>query len=125
MGKKRILIVDDELDLVQTLKLRLEHWGYDVVIASNGQDCLDNVESSKPNLILLDIMMPGLDGLSVCQKLSGSKVPIVIMTALSEEKIRHAAQVLGVSGFILKPFSMEVLKAKIEKTLKSDIGDTS
>ncbi|MDA7857879.1 response regulator [bacterium] len=118
MNKEKVLIVDDESDLLQTLKVRLEHWGYQITIATDGKKCLNKVSQDKPDLILLDIMMPGLDGLSICQKLQESKIPIVIMTALSEEKIRHAAQVVGVADFILKPFSMELLRTKVEKALR-------
>lgn len=104
MAKKKILVVDDEEEIVFLMRSRLEANGYEVVTANNGRDALVRVEKDKPDALLLDIMMPEVDGLTVLKEIraKGGRMPVFIMTAYSnEEKIKTAGK-LDAAGFINK-----------------------
>jgi len=116
---KKILIVDDEYDLADMIREQLENLKYSIVVTGSAEECFAKVEKDKFDLILLDIRMPGIDGLSACLKLKDKKIPVIIMTGLDEDRIRHAASVVGASDYITKPFSFKDLKKKIEVILKS------
>lgn len=120
---KKILIVDDEKDLVEILTFRLEAAGYDVVSAQNGQEGLEKAKSEKPDLVLLDVMMPKMDGYQVCRalKLDGKykKVPIIILTAKVEEGDKRTGETVGADGYITKPFDSGELLAKIKELIGS------
>ena len=122
MGKK-ILIVDDEIDLVETIKFRLEAAGYDVVTAYDGQEALKKVRNEKPDLILLDVMMPSVDGYQVCRMLKFDDkyrdIPIIMLTARGQDKDRATGEEVGADAYIAKPFDSKILMAKIEEWLKS------
>ena len=102
--KKKILVVDDEVDFVDMIKIRLEANGYDVVIANNGKEAIDRVRSDKPDAVLLDIMMPEMDGLSVLKQIRSDdeRMPVFIITAFSNEERFKVAGKLNASGFIIK-----------------------
>ncbi len=104
MAKRRVLIVDDEVDFVDLMKIRLEADGYEVITANNGKDALDRFNKDKPAAILLDIMMPELDGLSVLKTIRSQDalLPIFIVTAFSNEERVKAAGKLNATGFIVK-----------------------
>jgi len=104
MDKKKILVVDDEPDFVKLIKIRLEANNYDVVVASNGKEALNMVKAEKPNAVLLDILMPGMDGLAVLKKIRNTdkNLPVFIITAFSNEERFELAQKLDASGFIVK-----------------------
>lgn len=104
MDKKKILVVDDEPDFLKLIKIRLEASNYEVVMASNGKDALNMVKTEKPNAVLLDILMPGMDGLTVLKKIRSTdkQLPIFIITAFSNEERFELAQKLNASGFIVK-----------------------
>lgn len=104
MAKKRILVVDDELDFLEMIKLRLEANNYEVVVASDGKEAMDKVRRFKPDAVLLDIMMPELDGLNVLRQIRAKdkKIPIFIITAFSNEERFKLAKKLNASGFIVK-----------------------
>ncbi|MFA6078848.1 MAG: response regulator [Candidatus Omnitrophota bacterium] len=104
MGKKKVLVVDDEVDFVELIQMRLKSEGYEVITANNGRDALERIKADKPDAIILDIMMPELDGLSVLKEVrqKDKRIPIFIVTAFSnEEKIRIAGE-FNASGFIIK-----------------------
>lgn len=104
MGKKKILVVDDEPDFLEVITTRLEAYDYDVTTASNGDEALDKIKNNKPDVILLDILMPGSDGLDVLKKIRkiDNKIPIYMITAFSTDERFRMANKLGASGFIVK-----------------------
>lgn len=118
---KKILIVDDESDLVETLTFRLEASGYDIVSAHDGQEGLEKARSEKPDLILLDVMMPKVNGFQVCRELKNDEktkgIKIVILTAKSQESDKFWGKNVGADGYISKPFEASELLAKIEELL--------
>lgn len=122
MDKKRILVVDDEPDLVETLSFRLEASGYEVIKADDGQKGLDKARSEKPDLIILDLMLPKLDGYKVCRMLKFDEVykniPIILFTARAQEQDKKMGQDVGADGYITKPFEPQVLLAKIQELIK-------
>ena len=114
---KKILRVEDEVDLVAMLKVRLEAGGYDVIFAYDGQAGLDMAKKEKPNLILLDLMLPKIDGYQICGMLKQDKeyahIPIVILSARAQESEIRLGKELGADEYITKPFEPSVLLAKI------------
>jgi len=121
MPKGKILIVDDEKDIVDTLTLMLKARDYAVILAIDGQEGLEKAKTERPNLILLDVMMPGIDGFNVCMKLKADKdtknIPIVIVSARSERDSVIKCHSLGVSDFIVKPFNLPTLLGKLSKLI--------
>lgn len=104
MTKRKILLVDDEAEFVDLMQMRLEANGYEVITANNGKDAIARVEKDKPDAVLLDIMMPEVDGLTVLKEIRAkdAKLPVFIITAFSnEEKVKTAGK-LNASGFIVK-----------------------
>lgn len=104
MAKKKILVVDDEVDFSELMKLRLEANDYDVIVLNNGEEAVERVKKDKPDAVLLDIMMPGIDGITVLKEIRSldAKLPVFMITAFSnEERIKQAGK-LNASGFIVK-----------------------
>lgn len=104
MDKKKILVVDDEPDFLKVIKMRLEADDYDVITASDGEKALNKVKVEQPDAVLLDILMPGLDGLETLKKIrkKDKNLPVFIITAFSNEERFKLANKLGSSGFIVK-----------------------
>jgi two-component system alkaline phosphatase synthesis response regulator PhoP len=104
MAKRRILLVDDEVDFIDLMKTRLEANGFEVITANNGKEALDRFRSDKPDALLLDIMMPEMDGLSVLKEIRAENavIPVFIVTAFSNEERVKAAGKLNATGFIVK-----------------------
>lgn len=104
MAKRKILLVDDEVDFVDLMTTRLEANGYEVITANNGKDALARFKNDKPAALLLDIMMPELDGLSVLKQVRAEDavLPVFIITAFSNEERVKAAGKLNATGFIVK-----------------------
>jgi len=120
MKKKKILVVDDELAFLETIKNRLEANNYNVVTASSGKVALDKVEKDKPDAILLDILMPGLDGLEVLKKIrkKDKNLPVFIVSAyFNEERFKKAGK-LNASGFIIKTGDLEKEITNINHVLR-------
>jgi DNA-binding response OmpR family regulator len=121
MEKKKILVVDDEVDLVKTIQFSLELEGYEVLVSYNGEDALAQARNEKPDLILLDIMLPKLDGYKVCRFLKFDEqykhLPILMMTAKTQEKDKLIGKETGADEYITKPFDMEELIGKIKTYL--------
>nr|YP_010338630.1 regulatory component of sensory transduction system [Rhodaphanes brevistipitata]UNJ18580.1 regulatory component of sensory transduction system [Rhodaphanes brevistipitata] len=117
--KETILIVDDELSLRRVLETRLTMNGYSVITAYDGDNALTLFKQNRPDLIILDIMMPKLDGYGVCQEIrQESDVPIIILTALGDVSDRITGLELGADDYIIKPFSPKELEARIRSVLR-------
>jgi DNA-binding response OmpR family regulator len=115
----RILAVDDEPLYQHLYKVNLEKEGYDVVTSSNGEDALDMVTSRHPDLVVLDVMMPKLDGITTCERIRQfSNVPIIIVTARGEENDRVRGLNVGADDYVVKPFSATELIARVRAVLR-------
>ena len=121
-SKKRILVVDDERDLLDLITYNLTRNGYDVVPAQNGNDVMELAVREEPDLILLDLMLPTVDGLGVCKVLKANprtqQIPIMMVTAKTEEADVVSGLELGADDYITKPFSPRVLLARIRAVLR-------
>ncbi|MBD2248651.1 response regulator, partial [Nostoc sp. FACHB-888] len=117
--KGTILVVDDEASIRKILQTRLEMIGYSVVQASDGEEALSAFRLSTPDLIVLDVMMPKLDGYGVCKQLrSYSDVPIIMLTALGDVADRITGLELGADDYMAKPFSPKELESRIRSLLR-------
>jgi DNA-binding response OmpR family regulator len=121
MDKKRILIIDDEPDFVRVVQLRLEAAGYDVSVAFDGMQGVSTAHKEKPDLIILDIMMPAMHGHRVCEALKKSSktwtIPIIYLTAKGSKEDEELAYKLGAEHFLTKPYDPQVLLETIKKAL--------
>ena len=127
-GSKRylILVVDDETRIARMIRMNLEHDGYEVIEANSGQQALDMVRSRMPNLVILDVMMPGLDGYETLQVLREiSQVPVIMLTAKSEEEDRIRGLELGADDYVTKPFSPRELMSRVKAVLRRTEGAAS
>lgn len=128
---KRILVVDDELPIQRILRRNLSVSGYDVLVADDGEQAMEMVRVHQPDLILLDLCLPGkIDGLEVCRQVRLSmKTPIIVLSALTEEKQKVEALDLGADDYLTKPFSNDELQARVRACLRransSEIGSES
>lgn len=122
MTAKRILVVDDERELVMAVQIRLKQAGYEVLTACDGQEALDKAHQEKPDLIILDLMLPKMDGYKVCGLLKSdsryAKIPIIIFTAKVQEEDIKIGKEVGADEYITKPFEHQVLLDKIKELLK-------
>ena len=120
-----ILVCDDEKDIVSALTIYLQAEGYQVFGAANGLQALETLRHEQIHLVLLDIMMPGMDGLEMCRKIrETSKVPIIMLTAKGEVNDRITGLEMGADDYIVKPFEMKELMARINAVLRrSEIPD--
>ncbi|MBM3244260.1 MAG: response regulator transcription factor [Candidatus Omnitrophica bacterium] len=121
MGNSRILLVDDETDLVEMVKMRLEANHYEVITAFDGQDGLEKARSVNPDLIILDIMLPKMDGYKVCRILkfdeNFKKIPVIMFTARAQDQDKETGTQVGADAYITKPFEPEVLLNKINELM--------
>ena len=119
---KKILIIEDEEDLVKGLKINLVDEGYEVDFALNGKVGIDKALSEKPDLILLDIMLPGMNGLEICKELRRNKmdIPILMLTAKGEEIDKVIGLEMGADDYISKPFSIRELLARVKAHLRRE-----
>lgn len=122
MIRQSVLVVEDEEDIRELVSYNLLKDGYQVAGVASGEDALTAVESKKPDLVLLDIMLPGLDGLRVCRKLKGNpkfeSIPIIMLTAKGEERDIVAGLNMGADDYVTKPFSPKVLLARVQAVLR-------
>ncbi len=128
MKGKRILVVDDEPPIQRILRRNLQVSGYEVLVAENGKQAIEMVRLHQPDLILLDLCMPGeLDGLDVCiQVRKSSQTPIIVLSAITEEKQKVKALDLGADDYLTKPFSNDELQARVRACLRrSTMRDTT
>ncbi len=125
MAGEKILVVDDELNIVELLRYNLEANGYKVDFSLNGREGLYKSIQSRPDLILLDIMLPELDGFDVCKELKKNKetmgIPIIMLTAKGEEFDKILGLELGADDYITKPFSVRELVARIKAVLRRNL----
>lgn len=121
---KRILLIEDEKDMVTAVKFRLEGAGYEVSVAMDGEDGLNKSKNEKPDLILLDLMLPRINGYKICRILKSdpkySGIPIIIFTARAQESERALGKEAGADAYITKPFDAPVLLGKIKELLKQE-----
>lgn len=123
--KKKILIVDDETQLVELLQIRLEANNYEVITAYDGLEGFEKAKKEKPDLIILDLMLPKMDGYRVCGLLKGDmrykNIPIIMFTARAQADDKKMGFDLGAEGYITKPFDPKELLAKISELLNRAI----
>ncbi len=117
---KKILVVDDEQQLALAVKIRLQSRGYMVSLAHDGQQALQEAAKERPDLIILDVLMPGMDGYSCLRELNirfgRSKIPIIVLTA--RDRMKDLFELEGIEDFVIKPFDHEDLLLRIERVFK-------
>ena len=122
MSKENILVVDDEKDIVELLQYNLEKEGHKVSSAFSGEECLEYIKTKFPDLILLDLMLPEIDGLDICKILKSnsrtSNIPIIMLTAKGEETDIVLGLELGADDYITKPFKIRELLARVKVVLR-------
>ncbi|WP_093671991.1 response regulator transcription factor [Sporolactobacillus nakayamae] len=122
---KKIMVVDDEPSIVTLLSFNLKKAGYDVLTAANGTDALKLARDSRPDLIVLDLMLPGMDGMDVCKQLRQERyfVPILMLTAKDDELDKILGLELGADDYMTKPFSPREVVARVKAILRrTDLG---
>ena len=116
---RRVLIVEDDHNIADLLRLYLEKDGYDVILAPDGIKGVERFRSEQPDLVLLDVMLPGMDGWGVCRTIRGeAKTPIIMLTAKSETEDKVYGLKQGADDYITKPFEMKEVLARIEAVLR-------
>jgi two-component system phosphate regulon response regulator PhoB len=133
MAKEKILIVEDEEDIQELVQYNLKKEGYQITGVVTGEEAIEQASSARPDLIILDLMLPGVDGLEVCRRLKGDPktqhIPIVILTAKGEESDIVVGLELGADDYITKPFSPKVLLARLRAVLRrkarEETGETA
>ena len=120
--KEKILIVEDEKDIVKMLEYNLKKEGFRILSAYDGEDAIDLATREHPDIVLLDLMLPGIDGLEVCKSLKAEKkskdIPIIMLTAKSQEADKVLGLELGADDYVTKPFSPRELLARIKVVLR-------
>ena len=122
MAKKKILIVEDDRDISELVRYNLEREGYDVSALFEGGDAFDHVLKRKPDLIVLDLMLPGTDGMEICRLLKNEdrtkNIPVIMLTAKGEESDVVVGLQMGADDYMTKPFSPKVLAARVKAILR-------
>lgn len=120
MKKKKILLVDDEPDFQEFLKIRLQQYNYEVVLASSGEEALEKYAKERPSAVLLDIMMPGISGLEVLEKIrkDNKDIPVFITTAFTSEERFKMANKFNANGFILKTDNLKDQVVNISEAIR-------
>ena len=122
MSKARILVVEDDLDIANMLQIYFSSQGYDVDIAPRGSDALEKTRQSMPHLIVLDIMLPDIDGYEVCRRLRTSirtsHIPVIFLTQKDERSDRLQGLELGADDYITKPFDIEELRLRVQNAIR-------
>jgi DNA-binding response OmpR family regulator len=121
MDKKKILIVDDEPDILELTSLRLKKQGYDIITAACSKDAIDLIQNEKPDLVLLDVIIPIVFGTELCKRVKSDEslrhIPIILYTAHGEVMNSEKAKSFGADDYIAKPFDAKELLNKIERLL--------
>jgi len=121
MSQKKILVVDDEIAMTKVVEIRLRAAGYDVVLAHDGQEGLEKAKTENPDLMILDLMLPKMDGFKVCGLLKSDarykKIPIIIYTARVQDSDQQLGKEVGADAYITKPFDPQVLLGKVKELL--------
>ncbi len=122
MAKAQIFVVDDEPDILELVRYNLERNGYEVACAQSGEEALSRIRVQPPDMVVLDLMLPGMDGLEVCKALKQqsrtARIPLLMLTARSEEADVVTGLELGADDYLTKPFSPRVLLARIKAVLR-------
>ena len=122
MAHEKIMVVDDEEDIQELVRYNLERNGHEVSCVSSGEEALEGIRSFRPDLLVLDLMLPGIDGFEVCKILKNDpkteRIPIVMLTAKGEESDIVTGLELGAEDYIVKPFSPQVLLARVRTVLR-------
>jgi DNA-binding response OmpR family regulator len=125
MIRPRILVVEDDQKIASSIKLYLEHAGFEATTAGDGRQSLELARERAPSLVILDLMLPGMEGFEVCRALrSESRVPIIMLTARSSEHDKLRGLDLGADDYITKPFSLRELVARVRAVLRRATHDT-
>ena len=123
MPKQTILVIDDEKDILKLLQYNLEKEGYQVLLSKTGEEGLELARNKRPDLIILDLMLPGIDGLEVCKLLKAQNAtnhtPVLMLTAKSTETDQIVGLELGASDYIVKPFSVKVVLARVKNIFRN------
>jgi DNA-binding response OmpR family regulator len=123
VSRQTILVIDDEKDIQKLIQYNLEKEGYQLVFADTGEKGFELARAKKPDLVLLDLMLPGIDGLEVCRLMRSSKdtqgIPIIMLTAKSSDIDQIVGLELGASDYVAKPFSVKVLLARVKNIFRS------
>ena len=129
MAKEKILVIDDEEDILDLVRYNLEKEGYQITCLKTGEEAIIYAQKLKPDLMLLDLMLPGVDGFAVCKLLKNdqetSQIPIIMLTAKGEESDIVTGLELGADDYISKPFSPKVLTARVRTVLRRHQTDQS
>jgi two-component system OmpR family response regulator len=125
VANPRLLIVDDEANLRSMLSAALRHHGFETTEADNGRDALDRIAADRPDLVVLDVMMPDLDGFEVCRRLrtNGDHTPVLFLTARDDTEAKVRGLTLGGDDYLQKPFSLDELVARTEAVLRRTVPD--
>jgi DNA-binding response OmpR family regulator len=119
VSEKKILVVEDEEAIAEAVRARLGSEGYDVRVLSDGPQAIVAVAENRPDLVILDLMLPGMDGLEVCREIQKDQwVPVLMLTARTEEADRVAGLAVGADDYLTKPFSMRELMARVRAILR-------
>lgn len=122
MNRNKIVVIEDEPDIVEVLSYNLKREGYNVVSVSRGDEGLNVIRNESPNLVILDLMLPGMDGLSICQQMKSDPIvrdiPIVMISAKGEESDVVIGLELGADDYLAKPFSPRELLARVKAVLR-------
>jgi len=117
----RILVADDDPSILRLLQLNFELEGYEVHTASDGEEALAKARASSPDIVVLDVMMPGMDGWEVCRRMKEDEtmreVPVILLTALGQESERRRGLAVGASEYVMKPFDPDQLVQMVKRTL--------
>ena len=120
-AQRKILVVDDEQQLAMAVKIRLQSRGYQVATANDGQQALAAIEADRPDLIILDVLMPVMDGYSCMREINSrfgrGQIPIIILTA--RDRMKDLFDLEGIADYVIKPFDHEDLLTRIDRALKS------
>jgi DNA-binding response OmpR family regulator len=117
--QQTVLVVDDEAAIAEAVRARLDSEGYRVLVAADGPQALETAERERPDLVVLDLMLPGMDGLEVCQQLQRERwVPVLMLTARTEEADKVAGFAVGADDYLTKPFSLRELAVRVRAILR-------
>jgi DNA-binding response OmpR family regulator len=122
VAKKRVLVVDDDPELVESVRIALMSHGYEVLVATDGAEALARVERDRPDLLVLDLVMPRRSGLTVLDRMHRTAMrstPIIMMTGTDEQRHKDAARLRGVNVFMCKPFLIEDLLVEVDTILNA------
>ena len=120
MANEKILVVDDDANICELLRLYLTKEGYQVTVANDGEEGLEKFNAVKPDMVLLDVMMPRMDGLEVCRRIraTNTKIGIIMLTARSQEMDKVTGLMTGADDYVTKPFSPAELTARVDALLR-------